>query len=112
MSTPTIKIKDEIIQEEKFGQDNYPRMLFFLKEAYTSNPDGFDLTEYLREDKYKLPRMRKNAASWACLFIDPTAAKEKKMSKLKEAMAHCAVVNIKKENGKSKSSHADLAKHF
>jgi tRNA A37 N6-isopentenylltransferase MiaA len=56
--------------------------------------------------------MWKNAASWACLLANPTVAKEKKKSKLKEAMAHCAVVNIKKENGKSKSSHADLAIHF
>jgi hypothetical protein len=112
MSTQPIKIKDGIIHEDTFGQDNYPRMLFFLKEAYTSNPDGFDLTEYLRDDKYELPRMWKNAASWACLFTDPTVAKEKKKSKLKEAMAHCAVVNIKKENGTSNSSHADLAAHF
>jgi len=102
-------IADGVINKDLFGKNGNKKILFFLKEAYTKQPQ-FKLTDFL--NKGKIPKMWRTAASWAYMMNHPEEARQLDRNKLDEMIRYCAVVNIKKINGKSKSEDKDLKKYF
>ena len=109
-------IRDGIVCEEKWEAQHTPRVCYFLKEAYTSNENGYNLVEDLHDCERPWTMWRK-VAIWTqaiynafndniCEYDD-----EVLRSKEKEIIDRIAVVNVKKSNGGSESEYEDLKKY-
>lgn len=116
--TRLVKQIDEygIVCEEKWEAQHTPRVCYFLKEAYTSNENGYNLVEDLHDCERPWTMWRK-VAIWTqaiynafndniCEYDD-----EVLRSKEKEIIDRIAVVNVKKSNGGSESEYEDLKKY-
>lgn len=109
-------IRDGIVCEEKWEGQSTPKVCYFLKEAYTSEENGYCLTESLHEAERPWTMWRK-IAIWTqaihyafqnriCEYND-----EILRSKEKEVIDCIGVVNVKKSNGGSSSDYEDLKKY-
>lgn len=109
-------IKDGIIDNDRWRSAD-PKVLFLLKEARHGGAGTWDLRKHLRESAPKTATWR-NAAYW-CYAIDHIKRgrlpglpfpSERKAEYLKavEALRCSAIINIKKSNGQSSSSHGDI----
>ena len=109
-------IRDGIVCEEKWEAQHTPRVCYFLKEAYTSNENGYNLVKDLHDCEHPWTMWRK-VAIWTqaihnafdgniCEYDD-----EVLRSKEKEIIDCIAVVNLKKSNGGSGSEYEDLKKY-
>lgn len=109
-------IRDGIVCEEKWEAQHTPRVCYFLKEAYTSNENGYNLVKDLHDCEHPWTMWRK-VAIWTqaihnafdgniCEYDD-----EVLRSKEKEIIDCIAVVNVKKSNGGSGSEYEDLKKY-
>lgn len=104
-------IIDGIVDPEKWGQHGYPKIVFFLKEAYSDKQD-FNLCEFLNTKECMKKTMWYTAAAWADLILNPFDSDNKDVDTLHKILQHCAVVNVKKENGNKTSDPKDLDNHF
>ena len=110
-------ITDGIVNLPKWTKQN-PRVLFFLKEAYTDNPKGYDLTAAL--DSEGADFAKKNSPIWARVAVwtqaiydstelPPLPYDEAKIkSQADDNIRSIAVINIKKSNGQKSSNDTDL----
>ena len=61
-------IRDGIVCEEKWEAQHTPRVCYFLKEAYTSNENGYNLVEDLHDCERPWTMWRK-VAIWTRQYI-------------------------------------------
>lgn len=111
---------DGIIDRAKW--DNFPRVLFLLKEAYDSNPKAtgeWDLCEVIRET-WKGPKhkMWRTLAQWAYgVRHVPTSGlvafprQHNGNRDVTDALLSSAIVNLKKSGGTAHSTFDDLTRY-
>ena len=94
-----------------------PRVLFFLKEAYTDEPTGYDLASALNNAGADFGRSQIwwRVAIWTQAVYDsiipPQQYDERTIiSKSDEIIRSISVINIKKSHGQKLSNNADLEK--
>ena len=111
-----IFIEDGIIKLSKWTRQK-PRVLFFLKEAYTDEPTGYDLAETLNKTGADFGRSQIwwRIATWTQAIYDsiipPQQYDERTINaKEDEIIRSISVINIKKSHGKNRSDNADLEK--
>lgn len=106
-------IQDGIISTEKWKLSEF-KIMFLLKEAYTEDNDFFSLTDWLRDVDLNKYRMWKNLSIWSFLIQSVLKGNPiqnlplKATSEMTETLKSCAIVNLKKSNGKSKTDPLDL----
>lgn len=94
-----------------------PRVMFFLKEAYTDEPTGYDLAAALNNAGADFGRSQIwwRVAIWTQAIYDsiipPQQYDERTIiSKSDEIIRSISVINIKKSHGQKLSNNADLEK--
>ena len=105
-------ISDGIVNYDKWKNQSTPKVCYFLKEAYDTHENGFDLTKMLKE---KEPwGMWKKVVIWTQAIYNSFSgdifdypSKDFK-SVFKNVIQNIAVVNIKKSNGEKSSNDNDL----
>ncbi len=107
-------ISDGIINEYEY-QNSTPKIVFFLKEAYSKSDDGgWSLTHWL--DNGALTKMWGTVSEWiygirnttlSTIPPKPELTREEKTLLLKTI----AVVNVKKSNGEVSSKYDDLLRY-
>lgn len=108
-------IRDGIVCEEKWETQKTPRVCFFLKEAYTSDEEGYDLAKALYVSKPWT--MWKKVAIWTQAIHNAFAGigheydENALRSKEKEVIDSISIVNVKKSNGEHSSKDDDLKKY-
>lgn len=109
-------IRDGIICEEEWEKQHTPRVCYFLKEAYTSNENGYNLAEDLHDCEQPWTMWRK-IAIWTQAIHNAFSSnmceydEEILRSHEKEIIDRIAVVNVKKSNGEKTSNYDDLKKY-
>ena len=108
-------IDDGIVCVEKWENQLSPRVCFFLKEAYTSNENGYNLTEELHNASNPWT-MWKKIAIWTQAIHNAFDNKREYNDKdlranEKEIIDRISVVNVKKSNGQHSSDYDDLKKY-
>lgn len=106
-------IKDGIVCEHQWIAQKTPRICFFLKEAYSANENGYNLTETLHNSNPWT--MWKKVAIWAQAihnaFDGISEYNETELrSNEKEVIDSISVVNVKKSNGERNSDYDNLKK--
>lgn len=105
-------VRDGAVNWDEWISQKTPKVLFLLKEAYTDEPDGFDLREYVRLwRKWKgtwqgvaiITKAIHDAAKGDILFDKRFLEEER--GKILQSIS---IVNIKKVYGESKSCNDDL----
>lgn len=108
-------VRDGAVDWNVWVSRKSPKVLFLLKEAYTDEPNGFDLRDYVRQwRKWKgtwqgaaiVTKAIHDAANGRILF-DKTSFEEERA----ELLQSIAIVNIKKAYGDSKSHYDDLLEY-
>lgn len=108
-------INDGFVCAEKWEHQKAPRVCFFLKEAYTSNESGYNLTEELHNASNPWT-MWKKVAIWTQAIHNAFNNESEYNDEIlraneKEVIDCIAVVNIKKSNGQHSSEYSDLKKY-
>ena len=107
-------ILDGAVCPEVWWSQKTPRVCFFLKEAYTEEASGYDLTAGLHENGPW--KMWKKAAVWTQAihnaFSQPAAYNPNRIREREgELIDSIAIVNVKKSEGSNTSSYNDLEKY-
>ena len=109
-------IRDGIVCEEQWEKQQTPKVCYFLKEAYTSNENGYNLVEDLHDCEQPWTMWRK-IAIWTQAIHNAFSQnmseydEEVLRSHEKEIIDRIAVVNVKKSNGENSSNYEDLEKY-
>ena len=101
-------ISDGIVNYDKWKNQSTPKVCYFLKEAYDTNENGFNLTKMLKE---KEPwSMWKKVAMWTQAIYNSFSENISDYSdkNFQTTIQNIAVVNIKKSNGEKISNNEDL----
>ena len=107
-------IADGAVNAEVY-QSGQPKILFFLKEAYSKEGDGsWSLTKWL--DGGALTRMWGTVAEWAYGIRNTTETTIPQRPQLTneektKLLQSIAVVNVKKSNGEARSAYEDLLQY-
>lgn len=107
-------IYDGIVCENKWNDKDSKKILFMLKESYTTDEEH-DLMKWLRNGNGYI-RMWKRITRWTCGLVNTTAEKVYDFDKAeaikdgegREMLKKIAVINLKKSNGKSSSDMAEV----
>lgn len=106
-------IRDGLVYQEAWESQQTPKVCYFLKEAYTSDEDGYHLTESLHKADHPWTMWRK-IAIWTQAIYQAFSGnfceydEELLRSREKETIDRIAVVNVKKSNGENGSDYEDL----
>lgn len=108
-------IYDGIVDADIWNSQETPKICYFLKEAYSSDPDGYHMDKWLAENREPW-KMWKKVAVWTkaihCAFIGWQPFDSGVVSREAPALIHSiAAVNIKKSNGGSVSDYEDIWKY-
>ena len=101
-------ISDGIVNYDKWKKQSTPKVCYFLKEAYDTNENGFNLTKMLKE---KEPwSMWKKVAMWTQAIYNSFSENisDYPDKNFQTTIQNIAVVNIKKSNGEKVSNNEDL----
>ena len=109
-------IEDGIVNPSAWIKQK-PKVLFFLKEAYTDEPTGYDLAAALDKAGADFGRSKIwwRIATWTQAIYDsiipPQQYDERTINaKADEIIRSISVINIKKSHGQKRSNNADLKK--
>lgn len=109
-------IKDGIVNLSAWIKQK-PKVLFFLKEAYTDEPTGYDLAAALNNAgaDFGHSQIWWRVVIWTQAIYDsiipPQPYDERTIiSKADEIIRSISVINIKKSHGQNRSDNADLEK--
>lgn len=107
-------IRDGIVCEEQWDGQTSPRVCFFLKEAYTTNESGYNLTEDLHNSNPW--SMWRKVAIWTQAIHNAFGSGNEYNDEIfrsheKQTIDCISVVNIKKSNGQRSSDYNDLKKY-
>lgn len=104
-------ISDGAVNADAYQKSN-PKIVFFLKEAYSKNNDeNWSLTDWLNGGA--MTKMWSTVSEWTYGIRNTTSSTIPQKPRLTrgekiDLLKTIAIVNVKKSNGKSTSTYADL----